>query len=55
MGQTIEDLLAELRANPANVRFAELCRVATHFFGKPRNKGSSHNQAIDRLLKEKKP
>lgn len=43
MGQSIEELLAELRANPANVRFADLCRVATHFFGKPRNKGSSHN------------
>ncbi len=43
MGQGIEELLAALRANPANVRFADLCRVATHFFGKPRHKGSSHH------------
>jgi hypothetical protein len=40
--KSLEDLLAEMRGNPANVRFAEVCKVATHFFGEPRNKGSSH-------------
>ena len=43
MGLSLEDLLAEMRGNPANVRFADLCKVATHFFGEARNKGSSHN------------
>jgi hypothetical protein len=42
VGKSIEDLLAEMRTRPANVRFADACRVATHFFGRPRNKGSSH-------------
>ncbi len=42
MGRSIDDLLAEMRGNPANVRFADVCKVATHFFGEPRNKGSSH-------------
>jgi hypothetical protein len=43
VGQSLEDLLAEMRGNPANVRFADVCKVATHFFGKPRSKRSSHN------------
>ncbi len=43
MGKSIEDLVAELRDHPANVRFDDLCKVACHFFGKPRNKGSSHH------------
>jgi hypothetical protein len=42
VGKSIEDLLAELRSTPANVRFADACRVATHFFGEPRSKGTSH-------------
>ena len=43
MGKSIEDLLAEMRSNPANVRFADVCKVAGHFFGKPSTKGSSHH------------
>ena len=43
MGRSIEDLLAEMRANPAGTRFADACRVATHRFGRPRSKGSSHH------------
>jgi hypothetical protein len=31
-----------MRENPENVRFAEACKVADHFFGKPRQSGSSH-------------
>ncbi len=42
MGKSIEGLLAEMRGHSANVRFADVCKVATHFFGEPRNKGSSH-------------
>ena len=42
MGRSIEDLLAEMRGNPAHVRFSDVRKVATHFFGAPRNRGSSH-------------
>jgi len=30
-------------ASPAAIRFADACRVATHCFGPPRLKGSSHH------------
>jgi len=43
MGKSIDDLLAEMRSNPAGVRFADACKVVTHFFGTPRSKGSSHH------------
>ena len=39
---TVEDILAGMRQNPADVRFAEACRVATHYFGEPRQNGTSH-------------
>jgi hypothetical protein len=42
VGKSIQDLIAEMRANPADVRFADASRVASHSFGTPRNKGSSH-------------
>lgn len=38
----IDDLLQSLKANPANVRFADLRRVCDEFFGEPRQSGSSH-------------
>ena len=41
MGQ-IEDILKQLKRNPANVRFADLCKVCGHYFGKARQSGSSH-------------
>lgn len=31
-----------MKANPVNVRFADVCKVADHFFGEPTQKGSSH-------------
>lgn len=31
-----------MRGNPKGVRFADACRVATHFFGAPRQNGTSH-------------
>jgi len=43
MGKSIDDLLAEMRRNPAGFRFADACRVVTHFFGAPMSKGSSHH------------
>jgi len=38
----IEDSIAEMERNPADVRFTVLCRVCDHYFGKPRQEGTSH-------------
>lgn len=38
----MDRLLAEMRSNPRGVRFADLARVCRHFFGEPRQRGSSH-------------
>ena len=39
---TVEDLVDQMRRNPKGVRFADACRVCDHYFGQPRQKGSSH-------------
>ena len=39
---TVEKILEQMRAEPANVRFSELQRVCETYFGKPRQNGSSH-------------
>ncbi len=31
-----------MRNNPKGVRFVDACRVATHYFGEPRQNGTSH-------------
>ena len=41
-GALIEDLVAAMQANPKGVRFPEACKVCEHFFGPPRQSGSSH-------------
>ena len=38
----IEDIVAQMRASPTGIRFAELCRVCGHYFGDPRQTGTSH-------------
>ena len=38
----IDDILAQMRRNSRDVRFSELCKVCDHFFGEPRQRGSSH-------------
>ena len=38
----IDEILCSIRRNPKNVRFSDLCKVCDHFFGSPRQKGSSH-------------
>jgi hypothetical protein len=38
----IDGLIKQIRRSPGNVRFADLCRVCEHFFGQPRQSGSSH-------------
>lgn len=39
---SISKLVAQLRQNPQNVRFADLVKVCDHYFGEPRQQGSSH-------------
>ncbi len=39
---SIDDILALMRRNPRGVRFSDLCKVCDHFFGGPRQSGSSH-------------
>ena len=38
----IDDILIGMKRNPKNVRFVDLCKVCEDYFGKPRNRGSSH-------------
>lgn len=38
----IEDILEDMERNPADIRFVDLCRVCDHYFGKPRQEGTSH-------------
>lgn len=38
----IEKILAKMKNEPANVRFSELLKICTEFFGEPRSSGSSH-------------
>jgi len=39
---SISKILEKMRATPQNVRYTELAMVCEHFFGKPRQRGSSH-------------
>ncbi len=38
----IEDMLVQIKRNPKDVRFADLCRVCDFYFGKARQSGGSH-------------
>jgi hypothetical protein len=38
----VEDILAQIYRNPRGVRFHDLCQVCDFFFGKARQRGSSH-------------
>jgi hypothetical protein len=37
-----KNYLKQLKQNPANVNFTDLCKVCDHYFGKARQSGSSH-------------
>ena len=39
---SVEEIISQMRDNPRGVRFADLCRACEHFFGQPRQKGTSH-------------
>jgi hypothetical protein len=38
----IKDILGQMNRNPKDVRFSDLCKVCDHYFGEPRQSGSSH-------------
>ena len=38
----IEDILTQMKRNPKGIRFNDLSKVCEHFFGEPRQLGSSH-------------
>ena len=38
----IDKIVALMRHNAKGVRFDDLCKVCDHYFGQPRQKGSSH-------------
>jgi len=38
----VDKLVAQMRAAPSGVRFIDLAKVCDHFFGEPRQQGTSH-------------
>jgi hypothetical protein len=38
----VEEILLLMRDSPRSVCYSELCRVCDHYFGKPRQEGTSH-------------
>lgn len=38
----IEDIVADMKRNPKDIRFDDLCQVCDFYFGEPRQKGGSH-------------
>jgi hypothetical protein len=38
----VEEILAQMRRNSKGIRFGDLCQVCDFFFGKARQRGSSH-------------
>jgi len=39
---SVQKILAALRNSQTNVRYADLSKVCTHYFGKPRQERTSH-------------
>ncbi len=39
----IEKIVKEMRKSPQNVRFSDLAALCSHYFGKPKNNGTSHH------------
>jgi hypothetical protein len=42
MSKQIDQIVAQMEANPTQVRFADLVRVCEYFFGSPRQAHGSH-------------
>ena len=47
----LQSAIEELRSNPKGVRFADLARICDHFFGEPRQQGTSHRVYPDSLAR----
>jgi len=39
---SIEELVKQIKENPKDVRFTDLCKVCDYYFGEARQKGSHH-------------
>jgi hypothetical protein len=39
---SIEEILIQIKGNPQNVRFADLCRICDYYFGPHRQGSTSH-------------
>jgi hypothetical protein len=39
---TIQEILVMMRRNPKGINYNDLCKVCDHYFGEPREGGSSH-------------
>jgi hypothetical protein len=39
---SLSEILEKIRTNPADVRFADLCKVCDHYFGEARQASGSH-------------
>jgi len=39
---SVDDILVVMKRNPKGVRFSDLSKVCKHYFGEPRQNGSSH-------------
>ena len=42
MSKSIKSILKQMKESPGNVRFVDLCKVCDFYFGKCRQKGTSH-------------
>jgi hypothetical protein len=38
----IEKILKQIRKNPKNIHFSDLCKICEYYFGEARQTGSSH-------------
>lgn len=38
----IKEILAQMKRNPRDVRFSDLCKVCDFYFGETRQRGTSH-------------
>jgi len=38
----LDEIVAQMKQNPKNVRFKDLCKVCDFYFGQPRQAGTSH-------------
>lgn len=39
---SVAQIIAAMRENPRNIRYADLAKVCEHYFGPPRTSGGSH-------------